>query len=114
MEGGEGLRGRVDRVDRELCEAHLMGRPTCFVCEGRAAALCALRHAPPASRRLCQHSPTLSLPIAHPPNSPQARYYREKLRVSGEAGRREVVEAYIQVGWWVAGWGSSGAQDQDS
>ncbi|KAL4438007.1 hypothetical protein ABPG77_004228 [Micractinium sp. CCAP 211/92] len=31
----------------------------------------------------------------------KSRYYREKLQVSGEAGRRQVVEAYIQGLHWV-------------
>ncbi len=39
-----------------------------------------------------------SLCCLPPPPLSQARYYREKLRVSGEAGRRAVVESYIQVG----------------
>lgn len=45
------------------------------------------------------------LPTA-PTHRSQARYYREKMRVSGEEGRRAVVEAYIQVGW-AGAWGAN-------
>lgn len=47
------------------------------------------------------HSSTLPAP----PPPPQARYYREKLQVAGEAGRRAVLEAYIQVGAALGGGG---------
>ena len=45
------------------------------------------------------HRPELPVLLVFPAATPllQARYYREKMQVVGEAGRRGVVEAYIQA-----------------